>query len=757
MTRNADTNEHLDLISTVGEWVAMLAGSTDVGSFLDRTASLVARHLQADICSIYLYDESSDELVLRATVGLASTAVGRVRMHPGEGLVGIALKKLRPIRVDNASRHPAFRYFPEAGEEGFDAFLAAPIRRGVEKVGVLVVQRAAERPFSEQDVMAMRAVGSQLAGAIEMARVMLDMNRQLPEEEVQASPSRVKGQAASARSAAGPSAVLRHRPELSALAEDPHSLSRTGTREDLDRALKATAGQLEDLQAQMGTRIPELASLIFDAHLMMLKDDSFSGEMRRGVGEGKPAGQAVLETACHFMDIFDASPHDYTREKAKDVEDLARRILSNLAAGEGDLHGGLADRVLIARDLLPSDMLKAAVEGVAAIVLVGGGTTSHVAILARSLRIPTVIVDSPALLSIPDGTPVLVDADTGNVLIRPGAGVVEGYEQKERVHRTVEAMGDAMEPETTSKDGVRVSLMANINLLSELELANALKAEGVGLYRTEFPFLIRDAFPGERDQESIYRRLFERMAGREVTVRTVDLGGDKVLSYFDMAGEANPALGLRSIRLALRHPDILDRQLSAILSAADGVPNVRVMFPMIGSLDDFRRGRDRILACHEELRGSRGISADLPAVGAMIEVPALGEVIDELAEEADFFSIGTNDFVQYMLAVDRTNERVAGYYCPHHPAVLRALARIVRRSQDRGAGVSVCGEMAHDPRYVPFFLGIGIRKLSVDPSFLPRVQQTVRAWSVSDAEAYADGLLEQGTVEGVAKRLRGSA
>lgn len=757
MTQKRDSakNGHLDLLSSVGEWLAMLAGSTDVGSFLEHTVSLVARHLQADVCSIYLYEDAAEVLVLRATVGLAPSAVGRIRMRLGEGLVGTALKELRPVRADSASSHPAFKHFPEAGEEGFDAFLAVPIQRGVEKIGVLVVQRGARHPFTDHDVMAMRALGSQLAGAIETARVMLDLHAQVPEgQRGEIPPDHIKGEAASAHSAVGVSAVLRHRPELRTLLADPASSFRTGTRTDLEEALKETAGQLEDLQAHMGARIPELASLIFDAHLMMLRDDSFVGEMYRGVEQGKPAGDAVLETACHYMDMFGASPHDYTREKAKDVEDLARRILYNLATVEGDLHGGFAGRVLIARDLLPSDMLKAAVEGVAAIVLVGGGITSHISILARSLQIPTVIVDSPTLLSMPDGTPMLIDADAGNVLISPSEEVRESYEQKERAHRTVEAMADSMQPETWTSDCTRVSLMANINLLSEMDLAIALKAEGVGLYRTEFPFLIRNAFPGEQDQAAIYRRLFERMEGHQVTVRTVDLGGDKVLAYFDMAGEANPALGLRSTRLALQYPDILDRQLSAILRAADGMSQTRVMFPMIGSLDEFRQGRGRLLACYEELRSSGEISGELPEIGTMIEVPALVEIIDDLAREADFFSIGTNDFVQYMLAVDRTNERVASYYCPHHPAVLRSLARTVWCIHEHAKDVAVCGEMAHDPRYIPFFLGIGIRKLSVDPSFLPQVQQTVQAWSIPDAEAYARDLLGQNTVAEVGKRLR---
>ena len=336
---------------------------------------------------------------------------------------------------------------------------------------------------------------------------------------------------------------------------------------------------------------------------------------------------------------------------------------------------------------------------------------------------------------------ILLDADVGNVYVNPSEAVLTTFHDRERVRETVTAQQSRMTEQTLMKDGQAVNLLANINLLSELDLALALKAEGVGLYRTEFPFLIRQALPSEDEQYAVYARLLDRMQDHDVTIRTLDAGGDKVLAYFDDAGEANPALGLRSTRFTLRHHEIFDTQLRAILRAGANVATLQIMFPMIASLDEFIEARKRVADCVNELQEETGKTFQMPKVGMMVELPAVLELIDDFAEAADFFSIGTNDFIQYMLAVDRTNDRVAEYYCPHHPAVLRGLKRIAEAAIRHNIDCAVCGEMAHDIRYVPFFLGIGIRRLSIDPHYLPEVQACVGTWSAETAEAYAEGLL----------------
>ncbi|MBN1556677.1 MAG: phosphoenolpyruvate--protein phosphotransferase [Lentisphaerae bacterium] len=737
------TPDHLRLLAEVGEDLAHLAGSPNVHGFLEETVRKLADHLDTAVCSIYLYDETTAELVLEATVGLSPESVGRIRLGLNEGLVGKAMAELRHIAVVEASKHPDYRYFPEAGEEPFDCFLAAPILRGLERIGVLVVQRAAPHRFTDEEVGVVRALASQLAGAVGHAKVMLELQQtRAAPEPPSALPPVIEGNGVSSGCAVGHACVLRRGVSLAQVAaaaggNDPAAVL---------RAFDGAAEELADMQAHLSQRLPEAAALVFEAHVMMLQDHDFRDRVLGLMREGRSDAAAVAETALQYMRVFEASEHDYMKEKARDIEDLALRIIERLQAGKRPAEDAVTERVVVARELLPSDMLRLALGRVSGIVLTGGGASSHVSILARSLQIPTVIADAPELLHLRDNTLVALDGDSGRVYAAPSEAVTARFAERLRAELAVEEAADTMLPETRTRDGVRVRLMANINLLGELDLAVRLKAEGVGLYRTEFPFLVRDAFPTREEQEQIYRRLFGAMEGKEITVRTLDAGGDKLLAYFDSAGEANPELGLRSTRFTLAHPEIFDDQLAALLRAWDGTSPLRIMFPMIASPDEFCAARDRLLACMERERVDAG---GLLSVGMMLELPAVAEMMDAFCELADFFSIGTNDFVQYMLAADRANARVAAYYCPHHPAVLRALHRVVSAAVAAGRDIAVCGEMAHDPRYVRFFTGIGVRKLSVDPHWLPAVQRTIAAQSAAETAAYAQALLDARSVKAV--------
>ena len=756
--------DHFNLLCDLSELADLIVERSNIERFLDRTVRMVARHLKADVCSIYLYDESNRELVLRATVGLNPKAVGRVRMKPDEGLVGKAFQEMAPIREACASLSPRFKYFVEADEDRFESFLAVPIQRGVQRIGVLVVQHERRSRFTEVDAQALRAVASQLAGAIENVRLLITIRRDAAGIASAGCPSPdglqfFKGQSAAEGFAHAPATVfLRDRKGLWVESTGPGEADRT--LEDFRRAVAAAADQLKAFGERLAERLPESAALIFTAHFMILKDPQFIGRIESAIEEGTPPAGAVRSVARDYIDRFAASSHVYIREKVHDIEDLATRILKNLQGGEeaeASATPGRGAGVVIARDLFPSELLKLAADGVEGIILVRGGVTSHVAILARSLQIPLVIADQPGLLDLPDGTPVLMDADIGNIYIRPTAEVIRTFEGRRAVDETAAPLAGKVAPVTRTADGVRVRLLANINLLSELPAARTLNAEGIGLYRTEFPFLIRPTFPSEAEQLVIYRRVVEEMEGREITIRTLDVGGEKALAYADTPAGANPELGLRSIRFSLRHREIFEGQVRAILRAAAGSPSIRIMFPMISSVDELREAKAVVAECRAALEREGVNLTDAPAVGIMVELPAALGVIDELAGEADFLSVGTNDFVQYMLGVDRGNEQVAEYYCPHHPAVLRGLSAIAAAARRAGRDVSVCGEMAHEPAYLPFLLGIGIRKLSVDPNHLPAVQACIAGLSIADAEAHARDLLAEGTVAGTTRLISAPA
>jgi phosphotransferase system enzyme I (PtsP) len=742
--------DHLNLLCDIGELATILTGSDNIESFLQRTVKMVARHLDADVCSIYLYDENLNDLILTATLGLNPAAVGKVRMKLGEGLVGTTMEQLQPILEGSGSRNPKFKYFEEADEDRYESFLAVPIQKGVEKIGVLVVQHEQFNYFNDIDVMALRALASQLAGAIENARLLMSLDRQLgkkSEKDIFESLRFIRGKRGAAGYAFAPSTVFRRnysRLMVGDPASDPHR-----TLKDFYRALKMTGRQLVELQTRVSGRLPESAALIFTAHFMILKDESFITKIVTRIGEGVSPAEAVRSVARYYISVFASSSHAYMREKVVDIEDLANRILVNLQYKKYKDHPLMRGHIVIAPDLYPSDMLKLASEDVKGIILVSGGVTSHVSILSRSMEIPLIIADRTEFLNLPEGTPILMDAEIGNIYVKPSKKVVQQFETRNETKRSVASMTKTMSRTTKTKDGVRVRLLANINLLSELGLARDLKAEGVGLYRTEFPFLIRSSFPSEEEQYHIYKRLFEEMAGKIVTIRTLDVAGDKLLPYSDATGEANPSLGLRSIRFSLSNRDIFEQQLQAILRAASNAKSLRIMFPLITSVDEFREAKQVVFDCMKRLSRLNLPHHDNPAIGLMIELPSLVEIIDQLALEADFFSIGTNDFVQYTLAVDRTNEKVSEYYKPYHPSVLRGLSKIVKAIVNHRKDLSVCGEMAHEEQYIPFLLGVGIRTFSVNPQFLPAVQKCIAGLSLAKAESFAGALLSETTIRGV--------
>lgn len=738
----------LNMLCDLSDLSALVTGSENIENFLQRTVALVSGHLGTPVCSIYLYDETADELVLKATVGLNPEAVDRVRMGSGQGLVGTVMATRQPVCEGHASDSPRFRYFPETDELPYESFLAVPIQKGVVKIGVLVVQHTLADYFETSDVMALKATGAQLAAVLENARLLMDLQRmcRVPERPV-SNLGFIKGQPASGGFAFA-RATIWGRSHGRLLAEPP--VVDSGSMADFRRAVKQTGEQLDTLQQRCAERLPESAALIFAAHFMMLKDPKFIDRMAEQIEKGAPASRAVREVARHYLDLFADSPHPYVREKVSDIEDLAGRLLNNLAPPSPEGNAESNGRVVVARELYPSELLKLAAESVAGIVLANGGITSHVAIISRSLKIPMVVVQCPELMHLPEGTPVLVDGEVGNVYVDPSLEIIARFDaRRQAVQQVTRQKTSVPAGSACTRDGTRVDLLANINLLSELPLAREMGAAGIGLYRTEFPFLIRPTFPSETEQYLVYRQVLTALGGKPVAFRTLDIGGEKTMAYTDTAMEPNPELGLRSIRFTLAYRDIFEQQVRAILRAAAGRDSVGIMFPLISSVDDFLLARQVVRDCLDRLKVDGLDHNDHPAIGMMVELPSVVETMAEFAAEADFFAIGTNDFVQYMLGVDRSNKRVAEYYRPEHPAVLRAVERVVRVAGDHVKPISLCGEMGHDAAMIPFLIGIGMRRLSIDPQFMPAVHRRIAGLNIDRCQDHARALLSAGSIDSV--------
>jgi len=742
---------HIQLLCDIGELNHLFHDSVSVENFLQETVNMAARHMDVDVASIYTYDDADRVLMLRATKGLSIRAIGDVCMRLGEGLTGKALQERQCIRVENASRHPQYKYFAGTGEESFESFMAVPIQRGLTRIGVLVLQRKAQNPFTEEDELTCKAVASQLANVIENARFLMTRNvvptcRPAPRgREIHF----IKAKTASKGCAYAEARVVdTHRRFADLLATE---FEHGPTIEDLDRALAATAEQLRRLQEQVEEKLSDAASLIFASHLLILKDTKFIEPMKRLIAEGMAPPQAVLRVAREHVEAFAAARDEYFREKVQDVEDLAVRIVGNLT-GHVEEWADYHNCIVVARQLFPSDLLKMSSENVQGIVMVSGGVTSHLSILARSLQIPMVIANQPLLMDIDENAHILIDADAGNVYINPPGDIVARFEERRRAQESADAQRGEAHERTLTRDGAEILLMANINLLSDVETALETRCAGVGLYRTEFPYIVRNDFPSEQEQYVTYRRLVEPMQGKPITFRTLDIGGDKVLSYYQNAHEQNPGMGMRSIRFSLENKDVFTKQIRAILRAGAGA-DIRIMFPMISSVEDFIQARTIVHQCVNELAAAGVEHNPAPRIGMMVELPSVLHLIDAFAEEVDFFSIGTNDFVQFMLGVDRTNENVERFYIPHHPAVLRGIRTIVEGAARHGREVSICGDMAQQTAYVPVLIGLGVRTLSMEPANIPSVRHIIKNVDLAETEALAAEVLRQTSADAIAKLL----
>ncbi|MFC1781280.1 phosphoenolpyruvate--protein phosphotransferase [Planctomycetota bacterium] len=742
------------LLYDISELNNLFRESVSIENLLDKTVEMVASHTDSDVCSVYLYNSENRELVLRATRGLNQNSVGKVKLKLGHGLTGLALQEGHPICEKDAKQNPNFRFFPGINEERFECFLAVPIIRGISKIGVLVLQREKNKPFSDSDIASLETAASQLADIIENARFLMAIHEP-PEQEhkiVDTLPVQlefVRGKVASEGFAYGQAKIIDKKKNLVLFMhrdyDDSYSL------DDFHRAIDDTAAQLEQLQELVGQKLSDAASLIFAAHLVILKDKYFTGGIVKLIESGMNPPLAILKIAADYIESYATSGNAYMQEKTHDIEDLVVRLISNLLS-EADELGRIKGTVVITSELYPSDLLILSSEEASGIVLVGGTVTSHLSILASSLRIPMVVSDEFELLKIPEKIPVLIDAEIGNVYLDPSDDILERFESQQKARLTLEQQKLSVKPLTTTRDGTRIHLLANVNLLADLRVACELQCEGVGLYRTEFPFMIRSNLPTEAEQFLTYSKLVELVKDKPVTFRTLDIGGDKTLLFYRDIKEQNPALGLRSIRFSLQNKTVFSEQIRAMLRAGAGA-DLRIMFPMISSIDEFCDARDIVNECLDELSKHRIEHNSKPKLGIMVELPSVIELIDDFTKEADFFSIGTNDLIQFMVGVDRTNENVASLYVPHHPSVLRALKKVVQSANQADREVTVCGDMAHDERYIPFLLGTGVRHLSMDPHYLPRIQQAISNIDINEAQLIAEKMLAQSKISELKQSL----
>jgi phosphotransferase system enzyme I (PtsP) len=719
-----------DLLRDVGR---LLVRSHDLGETLDNLVRLVSRRMRAGVCSLYLLEDDGQRLVLSATRGLKQEAIGRVRLRIGEGIVGSCLESRRPVDVTDVLQDPRFLAFPEAGEERFRSMLAVPLFVRDHTVGVLTVQTRRPRQFSPDEVDLLETISGQVAAIVLNARLL---DRAFHGESVAAPQPQaaepfargtsLRGLAVSPGLTLGPVHIQAAPLDLDNLDYRP-ARSRSTEWRSVERALRETVRQLSDLREAVGDRFGEEFADVFTTHIMILEDVGFREKLRRHVFDHGNGAQGFVDTMREYTAVFSATPDPMTRERAADIEDVVRRAVGELL-GVQQHNPPLRDGVIVvAERIAPSDFVLLETEKIAAIITEHGGPTSHATIFARSLAIPSVTGLHRIVERIRPSDRVIVDGLDGAVIVNPTGEQREAHAQKvESFRRAVGRLDELRDLPARTADGFEILLRANIGGLNDLELVKRYGAHGVGLFRTEILALFSRGFPDEEEQVQIYRRVAETLAPDSVTVRTFDLGGDKALPG-QIIDEANPQLGWRSIRMLLDLEEVLNAQLRAILRA-NTPGNLRIMIPMLTSVDELDAARAALNAACDGL----GI-AEPPPLGVMVETPAAAAIADRLAERVDFFAIGTNDLVQYMLAVDRENERVAAAYDPFHPAVLMQIRRVSDAARAAGIPCSLCGELAGNPIATPLLIGLGIHELSMTPFAIPLVRPVVHRTTSREA------------------------
>ena len=751
--------------------------SDDLQETLQHIVEVIARRTNTDVCSIYLLEARVQRLTLRASTGLVRSAVGKVVMSVGEGLTGTVIEKLEPVMAVDAMSHPRFKFFPETGEERYHSFLGVPILERGTPLGVLVVQTLRRRKFSSGEVRLLRAIAAQLAGVLVQARLVEDLRSKEQErreykqrmvgamKRLHAYENRIEAGEAPARrrtregrlnglpAAPGFGRGRAHilRPPVSFAAIDERRAEDVAAeRMRFQRAVTESIRELEALKVRLARRLPEFDGAIIDTHRMMLEDRGFTGKAETHIKAGLVAEAALKRVVDEYVARFAEIHDEYLSERAADVKDVGLRLLRNLLGVEEPERTLERDSVLVAEDITLSDLGLIDHEHLNGIVLMTGGVTSHASILAKSFEIPTVVGAQPtAGEEVHEGDQVLVDGNSGVVFVNPPSDVVREYDRLDREYR---AFNRELEPlrglsaETT--DGRRVNLYANIGLIGDLLFVHRHGADGIGLYRTEFPFLTYRDFPDEEEQVALYARAVRGMEGKPVTIRTLDIGADKYPAYLNLAREENPFLGWRSIRISLEMPELFKTQIRAILRVGT-LGRVRLLLPMISGLEEIRRAKELIEEAKDELRRQGQDFDPTVPIGMMVEVPSAVALASHLVREVDFFSIGTNDLIQYLLAVDRNNSRVATLYEPLHPAVLQAIHDTVQAAKGAGKWVGMCGEMASDPLCTVVLLGLGLDDLSMGPFFIPVVKRIIRSVPHAAVRALARDVLGLATVKEV--------
>lgn len=725
-------------------------------SFKEALQILVRRireALNTQSCTVFLLD-SEKNYVLLATEGLNPSSVGKVRFAFGQGLVGLVGRNGELINIENAPEHPDFLHVAGIGEERYKAFLGVPIIHNRALLGVLVVQQEEQRCFDEAEEAFLVTMAAQLGGVLAHAEAtgeIFSLFKKEDKKQLQQDIS-FQGIASAPGIAIGQVVVAYPFADLEAV---PYKRADDLSIEiaQLKKAFKAARDDIHRLKKHMMLVLPEEEQALFDVYLAILNKASLEKEVINAVQTSHQWAQAALQSVItSHVQQFEKVDDDYLRERAADLRDLGRRILMHLQNNQFTPPLYPEKTILIGEEVSPSALAEVPEGRLAGIVSVKGSSHSHLSILARSLGIPAITGVENLPVNQLEAQTLIVDGTQGRIIVAPSWRIKQSFialiRQQSELTNSLEALRE-LPAETL--DGYSISLWVNTGLMADASLSLTAGAEGVGLYRTEVPFLIRDCFPAEDEQYGLYRQLLAAFSPRPVVMRTLDIGGDKALPYFPIK-EDNPFLGWRGIRVTLDHPEIFLIQIRAMLRANLEFNNLSIMLPMISCVAEADQALRLIDQAYEKVL-SENPYANKPPIGIMIEVPSAIYQARALAERVEFLSVGSNDLTQYMLAVDRNNPRVANLYDPFQPSVLKALVQIVDAAHQAKKPISICGEMASDPLAIPLLLAIGFDALSMNSFSIPRIKSVIRQINFQQAKKILVQILAMDSALAIRKHL----
>jgi len=739
------------MLDTLHRIVKEVNAAPDLGKALSMIVTLVKQAISCDVCSVYLTDPDARAHVLAATDGLRQEAVGKVALPLGRGLVGLVAERAEPLNLSDAPSHPRYLRVTETGETHYRGFLGVPIIQNRKVLGVLVVRQEAQREFTDDEVTFVFTLAAQLAGAITHAQASGELDTLTTTTTRGA--RYLEGRPGSTGVSIGHGVVAYRMADLEAIpdrATDDIAAECASFR----AAVGAVEDDLRKLKARLSDEIPAEDNALFDALLLMLGSDTLVTQTVELIGQGQWAPGALRQSIQAHAQVFESMEDVYLRERASDIRDLGRRILMHLQSDSPSHIDYPLDTILVGEEVSAVQLAEVPSARLVGVVSATGSSSSHVAILARAMGIPAVMGVTDLPVGRMENRELIIDGYRGRVYIAPSPSVRSEYERLAEEERELTAEAESLRGlPAESTDGVAFPLYLNTGLINDTNSTNNDDFAGIGLYRTELPFMVRDRFPAESVQVMNYRRVLDAFDPRPVILRTLDIGGDKPLPYFPVV-EQNPFLGWRGVRISLAHPEIFLTQVRAMLRAAVDLGNLQIMLPMISGVAEVDELKMLIKRAHDELL-EEGYAVSMPRIGVMIEVPSAVYMIEELARRVDFVSVGTNDLTQYLLAVDRNNSRAADPYDDRHPAVLRALEQVVRGARVFNRPVGVCGELAGNPLATVLLMGLGVDSLSMSAGSVMKVKWVVRSFSVSRARQLVHAALRMEDAQQVRRFMEG--